>query len=88
MTVEINNKIQIKKPRGQVRKSLIKYSNQDPNQPNVKRERFMALMKSRYGYTNEKAIDELKRLLTQFYRTNRSLGIHRSRTYSKLRHFE
>jgi hypothetical protein len=88
MTVEINNKIQIKKPRGQVRKSLIKYSNQDPNQPNVKRERFLALMKSRYGYTNEKAIDELKRLLKQFYRSNRSLGIRKKRPNDQNPHIE
>jgi hypothetical protein len=57
-----------------------KHSGEEPDEPNAKRERFLALLKSRYGYTNEKAVDELERLLKQFYRTNRSLGIRRART--------
>ena len=88
MTDEIIVKIQIKKPRGKVGELLIKHRNQDPNQPKVKRERFLALIKSKYGYTNDKAIDEIKRLLKQFYRTNKSLGIRHARTNSGLPHFD
>ena len=44
----------------------------------AKRERFLALLKSRYGYTNDKAVDEMERILKQFYRMNRSLGLLRT----------
>ena len=44
----------------------------------AKRERFFALLKSRYGYTNETAVDEMERILKQFYRMNRSLGLLRT----------
>lgn len=46
---------------------------------NSKREQFLAILKDKFGYTNEKAVDELERLLKQFYTTNKSLGIRRSR---------
>ena len=49
------------------------------DQTNAKRTRFLAFLKSKYGYTNEKSVGELERLLKQFYSTNRSLGIHRAR---------
>jgi hypothetical protein len=58
---------------------LSKHSVEDPDKVNAKRERFLALLRSRYGYTNDKAVDELERLLKQFYRTNRSLNIHLAR---------
>ena len=70
---------QSKQTRARVRELLSKHSAEDPDKANAKRERFLAQLKSRYGYTNEKAVDELERLLRQFYRMNRSLGIHRSR---------
>ena len=37
---------------------------------NSKRERFLAVIKNRFGCTNEKAVGGLERLLKQFYRTN------------------
>ena len=77
MTDKIISKDQSKQPRSKVRELLSKHDSGDPDQPNAKRERFLALLKKRYGFTNEKAVDELERLLKQFYRTNRSLGIHR-----------
>lgn len=43
---------------------------------NVKREQFLKLLKNRYGYVNDQAVDELERLLTQFSRTNKSLDSH------------
>ena len=46
----------------------------------TKHEHFLALLKKQYGYTNEKAIDELERLLKLFYTMNKSLGIHHART--------
>jgi hypothetical protein len=71
-------KVQSKQTCGsRVRELLSKHSVGDPYKPNAKREKFLAMLKSRYGYNNEKAVDELERLLKQFYRTNRSLGIHR-----------
>jgi transposase InsO family protein len=69
---------QSKQTRGKVRELLSKHSVEVPDITNAKRERFLALLKSRYGYTNEKAVDELERLLKQFYRMNRSFGIHRT----------
>jgi len=73
-------KAQSRQTRGsKVRELLSKHGVGDPDKPNTKREKFLALLKSRYGYNNEKAVDELERLLKQFYRTNRSLGIHRPR---------
>jgi hypothetical protein len=51
----------------------------DTDQTRAKRIRFLALLKTRYGYDNEKAVGELERLLKQFYRINKSLGVHRSR---------
>jgi len=88
MSDEIIDKVQIKKRQVKDRELLIKHSIQDPNQPNAKRERFLALMKSRYGYINDKALDELKRLLKQFYKTNKSLGIRHARPVSKIQNFE
>jgi len=64
---------------GRVHELLSKHSAEDPNKTNPKRDRFLTLLKHRYGYTNDKAVDELERLLKQFYRTNRSLTIHHKR---------
>lgn len=50
---------------------------------NLKRERFLILLKDRYGYTNVKAIDEMERLLKQFSITNKSFKIQRTRRNSK-----
>ena len=52
---------------------------ENTGQPNLKRERFLAMLKKRHGYTNEKAVDELERLLKQFYRVNRSFSSYRIR---------
>jgi hypothetical protein len=70
--------------RGRVRELVSKYSIEDPDQVNVKRERFLSMLKVRYGYTNEKAVVELERLLRQFYSMNKSLGLHHNRPF--LRH--
>ena len=64
---------------GRVHALLSKHSVEDPDQVNAKRERFLALLKSRYGYSNDKAVDELERLLKSFYRMNKSLDIHLAR---------
>jgi hypothetical protein len=68
-----------KRTRTKVRDLLSKHSVDDPAKANAKRERFLFLLKNRYGYTNEKAVGELERLLKQFYKMNKSLGIHRTR---------
>jgi len=68
-----------KQTHGRVNGLVDKHNVEDPNKLNPKRERFLAMLKIRYGYTNEKAVDELERLLKQFYRMNKSLGIHRTR---------
>jgi hypothetical protein len=73
-----------KQTLGRVRELLSKHSVEDPETANPKRERFLAHLKSRYGYTNVKAVDELERLLKQFYRMNKSLGINRARPILKL----
>ncbi len=70
----------MRKPgRGRVGELLDKHSIEYPDRPNPKREKFLATLKEQYGYTNEQSIAELERLLKQFYRTNKSLGIHRPR---------
>jgi hypothetical protein len=55
---------------------------------NLKRERFLAVLKNEYGYTNDKAVDELERLLKQIYTINKSLGIRRSRLKYNQSHTE
>jgi hypothetical protein len=75
VTLEIVKK-QKSQMQGKVRALRIKPTIADPAKTNVKRARFLAMLSSRYGYTNDKAVDELERLLTQFYKSNKSLGIH------------
>ena len=70
---------QSKQTGGRVHELLSKHSVEDPDKVNAKRERFLALLKSRYGYSNDKAVDELQRLLKSFYRMNKSLDIHLAR---------
>jgi hypothetical protein len=72
-----------KQTNGRVHELLNKHSNEGPNQINPKREQFLALLKGRYGYTNDKAVDELERLLRQFYQMNRSLGVRHARPNSR-----
>ncbi len=56
-----------------------KYNFENQSEGKAKRERLLAMLKVRYGYTNEKAVDELQRLLRQFYITNKSLGTHHAK---------
>jgi hypothetical protein len=79
---------QNKQTRSKVHDLLSKHSVEDPNKPNIKRDRFLAQLERQYGYSNEKAVDELERLLKQFYRMNRSLGIHHGRSDFKHLHAE
>jgi hypothetical protein len=65
--------------QSKVHELLDKHNVEDPVKVNAKRERFLALLKSRYGYSNDTAVDELERLLKQFYRSNKSLNIHLAR---------
>jgi hypothetical protein len=82
MTKEIDQG-QGKQTLDRVHELLSKHSAEYPHLTNPKRERFLALLKTRYGYTNDKAVDELERLLKQFYKMNRSLGVHRLRSNSR-----
>jgi uncharacterized protein YjbJ (UPF0337 family) len=75
---------QSKQTRGKVHELLSKHSVEDPDKVNAKRERFLALLRRRYGYSNDKAVDELERLLKSFYRMNRSLNIHLARPSFKM----
>ena len=61
-----------------VHELVLNRSSEDPVKIKARRERFLAMLKKQYGYTNEKAVDELERLLKQFYSMNRSIGIYRS----------
>jgi hypothetical protein len=87
MTLEINKK-QKTHMQARVRALRDKPVAMDPVKINVKRERFLAMLSSRYGYTNDKAIDELERLLTQFYKTNKSLGVYRDHPIFRHPHAE
>jgi len=75
-----------KQTRARVHELVSQHSVEDPDKANAKRERFLALLRNRYGYTNEKAVAELERLLKQFYRMNKSLGIHGTRPNYKHPH--
>jgi hypothetical protein len=59
---------------------LSKQNVEDTDRAITKHEHFLALLKKQYGYTNEKAVDELERLLKLFYTMNKSLGIHHAQT--------
>ena len=81
-----NGKTQSIRQRSRMRDLLIKPGVVESEIINAKREKFLALLSSRYGYTNEKAVDELERLLKQFHRINKSLGFHRTRMNMKHPH--
>jgi len=74
---------QSKKTRERVRELMSKEGIENPVNAFVKRERFLALLKKQYGYTNDKAVDEMERLLIQFHTMNRSLTFHRPRSIYK-----
>jgi len=63
--------------QGKIHELLYKHSEEDHNKINPKRERWLAMLKKKYGYTNEKAVEELERLLKQFYSVNKSIGVYR-----------
>lgn len=73
----------VKQTHSTARELLSNHLVGNPEKANTKRIRFLAMLKSRYGYTNDKAVDELDRLLKQFYKINRSLGLYRTRTQDK-----
>jgi hypothetical protein len=75
-----------KQSRDRVRELFHKQNIADEDKTGAKPDQFLALLKSRYGYSNDKAVVELKRLLKQFYTMNKSLGIHRERLISKHPH--
>jgi hypothetical protein len=77
----VNN--QRNKTRERVRDLMSKHSIEEPVNPVAQRERFLALLKRQYGYTNDKAVDEMERLLKQFHTMNRSLTFHRPRPIHK-----
>jgi hypothetical protein len=78
MTDEIV-RVQITKPRDLGQGVLSEQIVEDADRAITKHEHFLALLKKQYGYTNEKAVDELERLLKLFYTMNKSLGIHQAR---------
>lgn len=68
-----------KQPHGKVHELLKNHGVDDQGKVNMKREQFLTLLKQRYGYANEGAHDEMKRLLRQFYRMDRSFRLDRIR---------
>ncbi len=71
-------KEQTTKSCGKGQAVINKLNVEDADKANVKHEQFLALLKKQYGYTNDKAVGELERLLKLFYTMNRSLGIRRA----------
>ena len=82
MTTPLAND-QIKKTRDRVRELMSKQDIEDPVNTIAKRDRFLALLKRQYGYTNDKAVDEMERLLKQFRTMNRSLSFLHPRPFHK-----
>jgi hypothetical protein len=78
MTDEIV-RVQITKSGDSDQGVLNENNGEDADRATAKHEHFLALLKKQYGYTNEKAVDELERLLKLFYSMNKSLGIHQVR---------
>jgi hypothetical protein len=78
MTDEIV-RVQITQSRDLGQEVLNEQLIEDADRAITKHEHFLALLKKQYGYTNEKAVDELERLLKLFYSMNKSLGIHQAR---------
>jgi hypothetical protein len=79
MTDEIV-RVPITGPRDRGQERLGEHGVEDVARAIAKHEHFLALLKKQYGYTNEKAVDELERLLKLFYTMNKSLGIHQVQT--------
>jgi hypothetical protein len=79
MTEEIV-RVQITKPQDRGQGRLGEQPVEDADRAIAKREHFLALLKKQYGYTNDKAVDELERILKMFYTMNKSLGIHQVQT--------
>jgi hypothetical protein len=79
MTDEIV-RVQITTPHDRDPGVLSNHTVEDVDRTIAKHEHFLALLKKQYGYTNEKSVDELERLLKLFYTMNKSLGIHHART--------
>lgn len=52
----------------------------------AKRQRFLAMLKNQYGYDNDRAVDELTRLLKQFYQINRGFAFQHARIESNPKH--
>ncbi|HWQ04837.1 MAG TPA: hypothetical protein VN452_05740 [Longilinea sp.] len=73
-----------KQPRGKVRDLLMKHHAGETDEVNEKRDRFLIRLKNQFGYANEEAVDELERLLRQFYRINQSFNTNRTRL--RIRH--
>ena len=69
--------------RVRARKWLYKDPSPEIEGEDPKRERFLAHLKSRHGYNDEKASKELDRLLEQFYKMERISGIQRPRPIIK-----
>jgi hypothetical protein len=69
-----------------VQELLNKNSDEDTDMTSVKHEQFTALLKTRYGYTNEKAAEDVERRLKQFNRMDRASGIPRPRPHFKHPH--
>jgi hypothetical protein len=78
MTLE-NVKKQSTQTRGRANELLRSHRVEKPGKTNIKREQFLVMLKNRHGYTNEKAVEELDRLLTQYYRGSRRLSVQRTR---------
>ncbi len=79
MSCEIIAMSHIKQSRVRVRKVSSNQSVEDQDQASNKRARLLALLKGRYGYSNDKAVDDLERLLKQFSKVNKSLATNRIR---------
>lgn len=52
----------------------------------AKRQQFLAMLKKQYGYDNDSAVDELTRLLKQFYQINRGFAFHHPRAATNQSH--
>lgn len=66
--------------RGDADELLDHQNIENPNFKSEKRARFLAKLNARYGYSNEKSVDEMTRILKDFFNTNKSLGIHHTRS--------
>jgi hypothetical protein len=71
---------QIKQANPKGRELVSKRNPEDSGKSNTNHEPFLAYLKSRHGYSNEQAGNEMNRLLNKYHKINRNSGLPHPKT--------